>query len=184
MSTLPGIPHFACQPLCSDCPHHLHVVAYCSAMFVPAWWLLVHNLEGMLKPATRVSTDVVSRVYSLLALPGSWLRRQGLFVHITVTLLCNRLYPISQHHQMSFHAMATTQRVTKDCQNWGSSPGLSFFTQVNSGARQNIRNCSVKSKPRLQKSFWISMPHCLSCVPYQTWHTVLVCRGRKPGWIH
>ena len=49
--------------------------------------------------------------------------------HGTVTLPCNTLCPISQHHQMSFHVMTTIQRVTNDCQSWRSSLGLSF-TQV------------------------------------------------------
>lgn len=27
------------------CPHHLHVVVYCSAKFVPLLWLLAHDLD-------------------------------------------------------------------------------------------------------------------------------------------
>lgn len=42
--------------------------------------LMAHDIAHTLKATTRVSTDVVSKAYSLLALLRRWLRRQGLFV--------------------------------------------------------------------------------------------------------
>lgn len=171
----------------SDCPHRLHVGVYCSATLVPAWWLLAHDIARVLKAATRVSTDVVSRAYSLLALQGRWLRRQGLFI-LMAQWLFSATCCVSSHKAIRCHFMSwPIQGVANDCQNWGSSPGLPFFTQVSIGARQSIRNCTVKSKPRLRESFWISMPRCLSylCpISGMCWSPTLFWSAeRKPGWI-
>lgn len=66
---------------------------------------------------------------------------------------------------MLFHVMAKIQRMKTTARKWGSSPGLSFLIQVilHAGARQSIGYHIIKSKSRLQESFWISMPQHWSC---------------------
>lgn len=169
---MPGIPHFSCQSLYSDCPHHLHVVEYCSATFVPAGWLLIHELAHMLKPITGVPTDTVSS--TLLALLRRWLRRQGLFIYSDSSLVFHLTKPPDV---ISCHGKKTESDKPLPEQRVFPWPVLHTST----GARQSIKNCTVKRKPRLQESFRISMQQSLLYLCPITDMTHLVCTERKPG---